>query len=168
MSVAKAHLVIIVHGVGKHDIEKRTRYLGGIKSNMAKLMKKLPDDQPIEFVFTEWHSTLSEFRDTVVQDLTLPKGFQLLKNIMCDVLSDALFYSELSHRERIMRRVVEQINSEADDFCKKYPNHNIQVIVKFQIFLLPLNFTYCVALFDIFSSKMFNSALRMSLNLLFC
>jgi hypothetical protein len=124
----KAHLFIIIHGVGQHDLEKRTRYLNGINDNMSKLIgRKFSADQPVEFAFTEWHSTLKEFRDTVVQDLTVPKGFQLLKKVMSDVLSDALFYAERVHRDRIIRTVVDQINDIVRDFVKRFHNHEVQV-----------------------------------------
>ncbi len=124
----KAHLIIIIHGVGQHDLEKRTRYLNVIKDNMSKLIgRKFSADQPVEFHFTEWHSTLKEFRDTVVQDLTVPKGFQLLKKVMSDVLSDALFYAERVHRDRIVRTVIEQINDIVREFVKRFHNHEVQV-----------------------------------------
>ena len=124
----KAHLIIIVHGVGQHDLKKRTRYLNVIKENMSKLIgSKFSADQPVEFQFTEWHSTLKEFRDTVVQDLTVPKGFQLLKTVMSDVLSDALFYAERVHRDRIVRTVIGQINDSVREFVKRFPNHEVQV-----------------------------------------
>jgi hypothetical protein len=124
----KLHLVFIIHGVGRHDLDKQTRYLNGIKSNMAKLIakRKISSEQRIEFVFTEWHSTLKEFRDTVVNDLTVPKGFQLLKMAMSDILSDALFYSERTHRDRIVSAVVDQINEIVAKFTQENPNHDIQ------------------------------------------
>jgi hypothetical protein len=124
----KAHLIIIVHGIGQHDLKKRTRYLNLIKDNMSKLIgNKFSADQPVEFQFTEWHSTLKEFRDTVAQDLTVPKGFQLLKKVMSDVLSDALFYAERVHRDRIVRTVIGQINEIVKDFEKRFQNHDVQV-----------------------------------------
>lgn len=127
--MTKLHLVFIIHGVGRHDMDKQTRYLTGIKSNMAKLIskRKISSDQRVEFFFTEWHSTLKEFRDTVVHDLTVPKGFQLLKKAMSDVLSDALFYSERVHRDRIVSAVVEQINTTFSRFTQDFPNDDVEV-----------------------------------------
>ena len=125
----KAHLVLIIHGVGPHDIGKRTRYLNIINNNMAKLLKRKFSkvDEKVEFVFTEWHSALDQYRDIVAQDLTVPKGFQLLKKVMSDVLSDALFYSEQMHRERIVRAVVDQINTAVLEFNQRFSEYEVKV-----------------------------------------
>ena len=96
---------------------------------MAKLLKRKFSkvDEKVEFVFTEWHSALDQYRDIVAQDLTVPKGFQLLKKVMSDVLSDALFYSEQMHRERIVRAVVDQINTAVLEFNQRFSEYEVKV-----------------------------------------
>ena len=49
------HLICIIHGVGKHDSNKRRERLDEMVKNKDLLLPRVGGDVDFEFRFTEWH-----------------------------------------------------------------------------------------------------------------
>ena len=49
------HLICIIHGVGKHDSNKRKERLQEMVKNKDLLLPRVGGDVDFEFRFTEWH-----------------------------------------------------------------------------------------------------------------
>jgi hypothetical protein len=49
------HLICIIHGVGKHDSNKRKERLEEMVKNKDLLLPRVGGDVDFEFRFTEWH-----------------------------------------------------------------------------------------------------------------
>jgi hypothetical protein len=55
-SSCRRHLIIIIHGVGKHDSQKRKERIELINKNKNLLLPRVAGDvEDFDFRFTEWH-----------------------------------------------------------------------------------------------------------------
>jgi hypothetical protein len=107
--------------VGKHDEKKRLQRLDELNKNKALLLPRVgggADD--VEFRFVEWHSEVQVDREHI-DEVSMPRGAKLMKEVVRDVVSDVLFYAESAHRDKILASIALQINALHYEFSSRHP-----------------------------------------------
>lgn len=106
--------------MGKHDEPKRARRLRELNKNKDMLLPRVGGEVDFEFQFVEWHSEVQSGRQNI-NEVSMPKGAKLIRDVIRDVVSDVLFYAESAHRDKILTSVALQINAFYLTFANKYP-----------------------------------------------
>ncbi|EGC29978.1 hypothetical protein DICPUDRAFT_50997 [Dictyostelium purpureum] len=125
------HLVILVHGIGKHEKEW-TKTIKRINKLFCKIFynKETENfDKRVKFIGTEWHSTMHNHLGTTIQDVTPTVGIPAVRQIVDDTLLDFLMWSTPTFAEPIYKEVTDQLNQAYHGFIKDYPNFNGRVSI---------------------------------------
>ncbi|KAM9960739.1 hypothetical protein ACTFIW_009888 [Dictyostelium discoideum] len=121
------HLVLVVHGIGKHD--------SGYFEMIEKLNKKFDKMfaygsscgmKRVKFIAIEWHSVIREDLGTIIQDVTpasthaksLPKA---IRAAIDDSFMDYVLFNDFEFSKKIYAEVTDQLNNQYMEFLKTYP-----------------------------------------------
>eukprot|EP00164_Ancoracysta_twista_P002962 GFYU01003944.1.p1 GENE.GFYU01003944.1~~GFYU01003944.1.p1 ORF type:complete len:782 (-),score=150.72 GFYU01003944.1:18-2363(-) len=141
------HLVLVVHGIGSgHDLSFRSIFdcVDTFRSTVQKTKNThFTSDTKVEFLPIEWHKNLHETHniDKTLKPITFD-GIPKIRDFANDTILDALFFLMPQHAQRIMDRVVSELNRVYDLYIKTNPTfsgkvslvgHSLGSIISFDI-----------------------------------